>query len=248
MTKKKTEDKPEFKSVSDLLPDVKESIKEAAKPKRIVPRTIFDELFTKHENLVLQARKKDFTTQYEYEINDVNRDIVECIKMYFCLNPDFNKAGVISNEASLNKGILIHGDNGVGKSLLFDILHEVGRELMVRYNYNGIWFNIIAASSFVDLYMREVTKKEKNERTNFDLRHYYKGKLYIDDLGKEKLAFGRDEIFTEIIDERYKSNFNTYLTTNLSPSAIGKRYGIHIGDRIVEMFNLIKWKGDSFRK
>ena len=36
--------------------------------------------------------------------------------------------------------------------------------------------------------------------------------------------------------------------TNENPSAIAARYGNHIGDRLPEMFNIIKWEGKSWRE
>lgn len=238
----------EAQSIGDLLPGTKNAIKSANKTKRLLPRDKYDELFKKHSNIVLQEYTKDYSKTHEYESNDDNRDVVELIAKYFTQDPEYNAAGIITNEPSLNKGLLIFGDYGVGKSLLFEIIHAVGRELMVDYRYSGLWFRCVSAGSFVEHYMAEVVKKEKNALTNFDIRDYYKGQLYIDDLGFEKKAFNRDELFSKLLFERNRAKSKTFITTNLTPSEISERYGERIGDRLFEMFNLIKWKGESFRQ
>ena len=114
----------------------------------------------------------------------------------------------------------------------------------MRFNYKGLWFSKISCGSFVDDYMREVI----NDESTFELRNYYKGVLYIDDLGFEKLAFNKTEIIGDILFEREKLGSRTFITTNLKPSEITQRYGDRIGDRLPAMFNIINWKGKSFRK
>jgi len=64
--------------------------------------------------------------------------------------------------------------------------------------------------------MRSTTEKE----STFLISNYYKGKLYIDDLGKEKKAFNKNEIVGELLFERNRVGGKTFVTTNLSPLKI----------------------------
>lgn len=180
----------------------------------------------------------------KYLIDDRNKDIIYAVFRYFLQDEEFNELNIVKNEASLEKGLLIYGDYGIGKTFLFDILHKIGRELIVNFGYSGLWFNKISAGSFIDQYMSAT----KEDGTSFKVENYYKGVLYIDDLGFEKKAFNKTEIFGEILFERDKLNSKTYVTTNLTPSQIASRYDDRIADRLPKMFNIIKWNGESFRK
>lgn len=178
-----------------------------------------------------------------YIIDDRNKDVIFTVFKYFLKDPDFNEAGLITTEPSLEKGLLIFGDYGVGKTLLFEILHKIARSFLDHGN-KQMWFSCITASSFVEKYMSET----KNPDSTFSLDSYSKGRLYIDDLGFEPKAFNQKEIMAQILFDRNRFGSTTFVTTNLKPSEIVERYGDRIGDRLDEMFNIIKWNGESFRK
>ena len=88
----------------------------------------------------------------------------------------------------------------------------------------------------------------KDNSSSFNLDAYKRGNLYIDDLGFEKKAFNNHELIGELLFERYRNNALTFVTTNHSPKEISGRYGARIGDRLAEMFNIIKWEGESLRQ
>lgn len=195
-----------------------------------------------------------------YVVDKRNEKVIFTVLRYFLQDEKFNSYKLITSEPSLDKGLLIFGNYGVGKSQLFEILHEVGRELVQKAHCKNLWFNQISTGSFVDQYMEAA----KDDSKPFNLKDFYKGKLYIDDLGFEKKAFNKTELLGELLFERYKKfieNRNkkqrepkhiltsrTYITTNLTPSEIRERYGDRIGDRLPEMFNILKWEGKSFRE
>ncbi|MFC5046928.1 hypothetical protein [Aquimarina hainanensis] len=138
---------------------------------------------------------------------------------------------------------MITGDYGVGKTYLFEILHNIGREIMQKRNHGEMFFNCVSTPSLVSEYMRE----SKISDSTFNIKQYYSGNLYIDDLGYEEKAFNRIEILGEILFERYRNKALTLATTNLIPSELTMKYGERIGDRLPKMFNIIKWNGNSFR-
>jgi hypothetical protein len=187
-------------------------------------------------NLFKKHRPKDFV------IDDRNEKVIFTILRYFLKDNNFNEYGLIKSTPSLDKGILIFGDYGVGKTQLFSIINEIGRELL-KYGCSDLWFSQISAGLFVENYMRSTTERE----STFLISNYYKGKLYIDDLGKEKKAFNKNEIVEELLFERNRVGGKTFVTTNLSPVEISEKYGPRLGDRLPEMFNIISWRGESFR-
>lgn len=179
-----------------------------------------------------------------FELNDQNKNVVFTILRYFSGVEDFDSDGVVINKASQEKGLLVFGTYGVGKTVLFDILRKVGLNLFKSYNYKRLQMPGISCGNFVQLYMMST----KRDDININIESRYKGKLYIDDLGVEQKCFNNYELIGDILFERYRNNAPTYVTTNLKPSEIVARYGDRIGDRLPEMFNIIKWNGKSFRK
>ena len=162
--------------------------------------------------------------------------------MYFLGDPDFNKHGVIKKGSSLRKGILIYGDIGVGKTTIFMILHKVGKRLL-KIGIKNYWFSTYSSISLVEDYMQAA----KDPTSNFDFKNLTKGKLYLDDVGFEDLAFGRKDVLADLFFERNRTGAITFVTTNETPSQLAIRYGGRIADRLIEDFNIIKWSGSSFR-
>lgn len=179
-----------------------------------------------------------------YVIGPRNEEVIYTVLRFFLQADDFNSYGLIKNKPNLKKGLLIYGDYGVGKSQLFEIIRDMGRELATKANCNDLWFSQISAGSFVDEYMAST----KDDHTNFRVENYYRGKLYIDDLGFEKKAFNKTELFGQVLFERNKRGSKTFVTTNLKPYELTEKYGERIGDRLPEMFNIINWSGESFRE
>lgn len=178
-----------------------------------------------------------------FVLDESNEKIIYTVLLYFLKDRLFHKYGIIKNDASLEKGLLIYGDYGVGKTELFKIIRKIGRDLC-KFNYYDFWFPEISAGSFIEEYMASTNQLE----SNFRLEKFYGGKLYIDDLGFEKKAFNRDEVLGDVLFERNRHGATSYVTTNLTPAALSERYGERIGDRLPEMFNIISWRGESFRK
>lgn len=200
----------------------------------MVNKKLFWHLFLRH----VDRQKLDF------KIDKQNEKIIYSIFRYFMLMENFNEYGIIKNRPSLRKGLLVYGDYGVGKSTLFDAIHEVGKEIVTKFHIAQLWFPRISAISMVTHYYQSL----KDPKSTFALKDYYRGKLYIDDLGKEEKAFNREEIIEKVLFERHRRKLKTFVTTNDTPSAIAQRYGSHIGDRLPEMFNIIKWEGKSWRE
>lgn len=173
-----------------------------------------------------------------YVIDDTNYDVISKLCLYF--------SGIETEELPLTKGILISGEVGVGKSLMFKAFSEALK------NY-GKSFRIVSCQDVVfgyentgelDLYMG-------NEKG-------YSGKpakFCFDEIGRETIPamhFGnKRNVIQHIIAYRYNvwqsSGLITHGTTNASPKEIVSVYGEHIADRIKEMFNYLVIKGESKR-
>ena len=99
---------------------------------------------------------------------------------------------------------------------------------------------------------------------------YSNGNLFLDDMKREKDAsnFGITNVVKSILEKRYNNqkkysdekfnktksfgsmNFHEDYPNNIdfAIQECGVRYGGHIYDRMFEMFNIIEFKGKSFRK
>lgn len=75
--------------------------------------------------------------------------------------------------------------------------------------------------------------------------------LLIDDVGQDPVEFksyGNAFIpFVEIINKRYDAQYPVIITSNLSLTEIGNRYGERITDRFKEMAEQITFTGKSYR-
>lgn len=76
--------------------------------------------------------------------------------------------------------------------------------------------------------------------------------LGIDDLGTEpaEIVDYGNPIYpvVRLIEHRYESQSFTFITTNLTPSEIRKKYGDHIADRFNEMLHVIVFQDVTYRR
>lgn len=241
------------KTITDTIQNLKNRLTE---DKGVNVQEAFENPYKHTEAPKYQLTEKDFNCLFDYYANLAikakggesykTNKIIETVKGYFMGMEDFDKHKLSLSKPNIFKGLLIWGNYGIGKSMLFDIMHEVGRELMVKKNYPGVWFSSISANNLVKDYMSEATNKETS--SDKFLMKYYKGNLYIDDLGFEQMAFNKTELLADVLFERHREGSITFATTNLTPKQLGGRYGARIADRMPEMFNIIKWEGQSLRE
>ena len=76
--------------------------------------------------------------------------------------------------------------------------------------------------------------------------------LCIDDVGLEPtevLDYGNAlNPVIEIMEQRYRQQLFTFITTNLTPAQIREKYGDRIADRFNETMKCIVYKNPTFRK
>ncbi|WP_139959195.1 P-loop NTPase family protein [Flavicella sediminum] len=218
----------------------KNSKKEASKKEKLVDKK--DLL-----NIFMKTCANFYGPGKHFVIDDENRAVVIELLAYFSRSNKFGK--LVRNQASLDKGILLFGECGLGKSDLFEVFRRMGK-FLAGYGYMQMFFKSHTAKDLVNNKI-ELSKKANERDTDFIRIDFEKGNIYIDDVGTEPKFFTQ-EVIADILQQRYiKSKSNprkTYITTNLKPSEIGERYGKQVDDRLREMFNIIKWEGDSRRK
>jgi len=204
-----------------------------------------NELFTVFKNTFLELNGKKF------ELNDVTRENIAPFLYYFSKNEKFFKCKNLSNlsKPSFDKGLLVIGDFGNGKTSVFKTFEKIFK------NMPGYIFTGYSANHVVVEYEKctdDILRKEFEHKM-------FKGKRYFDDVKTERTAsnYGKVNIFKEILEERYNQKSLTYISCNYkdgSPNDInealsefGEKYGGRVYDRLFEMFNIIEFKGKSFR-
>jgi hypothetical protein len=147
-------------------------------------------------------------------------------------------------EAGMNrKGLVLWGDNGTGKTRWANHFARAkcraAQEIVVSWRQHGSE----SALSFVS------PCREYGAHLN-----HPGGDVLIDDLGAEHTLndFGNKiEALADVIVDRYcwfsREMGKTYITTNLSPEQITKRYDDRIISRLYEMCTFIEFKGSDVR-
>lgn len=181
-------------------------------------------------------------------LNADNRKVFKLVTQYFAKDEAFEQFEddkIALNQFKLNKGLLIIGGVGCGKTAMMRTFHQIGKKIIQARGDNIMYFQIISCNALV----REYEGLEQRDKEYFFDRNI-KGVKYFDDFGTEEDAsnFGKVNLMKNILEERYLRGSKCHLSTNLSPKEINDKYGFRVYDRLKEMFNVIVMNGTSFRK
>lgn len=212
------------------------------------------------------------TQRKNFEKNESSLANLEPIFKYFLKDESFFSCKNLVKEIngrkltnSFEKGLLIVGHSGNGKTSImksFEYLFKTNVDLAYSENWNNTsdWMRLRFKMVMSDELVSEFEGLQNpDSRTNFNKK--YSSHVYmIDDAKRERKSsnFGAVEIIKEVIEKRYNSRARTFITCNYHKDypndlhealvEFGDRYGGHIYDRLFEMFNIIEFKGVSFRK
>ncbi|SHI28807.1 hypothetical protein SAMN05443429_1012 [Cruoricaptor ignavus] len=183
-------------------------------------------------------------THREFLIPQHERAMVFAALVYFLR--DEKAAEAIGLD--LNKGLMLSGPIGCGKTTLFRI--------MQKFPKNQASFGIVSTRKVVSEFMQQ--GYEILENYSFGQQYNYNRKPIVwcfDDLGAEASSkyFGNNcNVMAEILLSRYdlfiEKGIPTHLTTNLTAAEIEQVYGNRIRSRMREMFNLIGYSAKSTDK
>lgn len=154
------------------------------------------------------------------------------------------------NNPSFDKGLLIVGGYGNGKTSILRAFES----LFAKYNFT-CRYKLVNTQDMVMEWEQLTTQEQKKQ---FHDKYMCKI-LCIDDAKKERKAsnYGISEIVGDILVMRYNKGLKTHISCNYVPKDETQdlrnalleftRYGEHFYDRIFEMFNIVEFKGKSFR-
>lgn len=171
---------------------------------------------------------------------------LKAVFLYYLRDPEFKN--FVKNEMDFDKGLLIVGDVGNGKSSIMKAFESV-------FKGSNLYFKGYSTNEAVAMYDKCADSNEKDEL----MKALTTGNRYFDDLLTERQTnnYGRIELFKDVIEIRESNNKLTHASINYDfnfPNDLNKallqineKYGKRAYDRIYKMFNIIEFKGNSFR-
>jgi len=161
-----------------------------------------------------------------FDIDESNHEVID--QLFFYITGDQQRF-----KGDIDKGILLYGPIGTGKTILLRGFAGVYAKLLDRM------FEYYSAFDVNRLVVRDGIEK------------YAKRPLLIDDLGKEQEIvkdYGTDvRPILELFAARYDNGAITFATTNYSNETFIKKYGQQTVDRFLETFNPLHLPGISRR-
>lgn len=185
--------------------------------------------------------------KYDFVIDDENTDCFDLLCYYFTENQEgferlANVMGV--SNPSLDKGLLICGNPGTGKTDMMKLFQKNTRQVYYMRPAKKVCADFLKSSDklipeeYTDLYQLSV---------NDPATLYQKvAGICIDDMGaeSEKNNYGNHtNVIGELIEIRYDSGFMGPLmhgTTNLSAEELTAFYGERVVSRMRQKFNFIE--------
>jgi len=201
--------------------------------------------------------KQKFYTNFEkiemkkFKSSEEVEEILSTIIFYFIGAPQFLTSPIINSnisEPSFQKGLLLIGNYGTGKTSIMKVVTEIFKEFKM--------FVKIKNTSEIVL---DYECLAPNEKKDF-FENLKRGTWVFDDLLNERDAnnFGKTELFKNILEIRCDNKRITHATCNYDPDFPGDvekglkqfytKYGGRIYDRLHEMFNIVEFKGKSMRR
>lgn len=184
----------------------------------------------------------------QFEVNNENKAAINAIFSCLVLKDDESIGeDILKRKISLKKGFYIFGDLGCGKSTFMSLLAE-----FKKIN-NDSTFRFMTVSEVCQAY------KQSGSIDRFTFNEDgIQGKpatYCFDELGREPKVvdnYGtKMDVISQVLQDRYvlwqSKGVITHLITNLDFEELGNRYGEFIKERIVEMCNVIEFKGESKR-
>ena len=231
------------------------------------------ELIENFKRCYKEANNCDFKSKNPFSENEEPFLLIKTLFYYFLTDNRFFKSPLLSkiSEPSFNKGLLIIGGFGCGKTSIFRAIKRLFNEYIKliqsndfsneKYLMNCLRFD---ACTSTDVVLNYSNSKDTSYCQDIITNLIRPTPLYIDDILREDDAYnyGKRNIFKEVLSARADKNYKTYLTCNYleidedgktadtleSLNQFRKKYDGRIYDRLFQMFNIIELKGKSFRR
>ncbi|MCK5600297.1 hypothetical protein KAR91_00330 [Candidatus Pacearchaeota archaeon] len=160
----------------------------------------------------------------EFLVDNDNKEAINQLYYFLVGSKEFN--------GELNKGIILMGSIGNGKTVLMESFIDV--------------FNETSGKIVTCIHSKDIARIN----TDNPVGYLNKRPLFIDDIGKEQESIKTYGTIVkpmeDLINERYKNFGLTFATANYKYDDMS--YSNHTIDRMKQMFNIIILPGNSRRK
>jgi DNA replication protein DnaC len=187
---------------------------------------------------------------FDFVFDEYNLPIIEILIMYFN-----NIKSIDTIVVNLNKGIILAGSVGTGKSKIMQLFSHYGfiKQLEKKFKFERAVFMIDQYSTGGNAEINTYLYNIQTNGYNYKVRKPFN--LCIDDIGlvdEEAMYFGnRENVIAKILFTRYdflELNILTHATTNIEVETMKQKYGERLYSRFREMFNFIHLDGNDRRK
>ncbi len=185
-----------------------------------------------------------------FQIDEYNQQPIIKGLQYFNRDPVFE-----TNGLSLNKGLMVMGTYGTGKTIYMKIFKQycfikrLNHQYKIESSEDISHLFAIYGYTGINVFMKNIEEKSPGFYVQVPKN------LCIDDLGAERDSvkyFGNDEnVMSTVLSARYnlfQKGILTHVTTNLNQTRLVERYGDRLYSRFKEMFNIIILDGEDRRK
>lgn len=209
-----------------------------------------------HVDLLMELLTDELVKlQPNYKVDDYSGAIIDQIVNYASMDEDL----LNEKSFSVNKGLLIMGKVGCGKTLIISALANMMKQFrfldrsVSRSEFNVAYIPVyLITENFIKIGY-EIFNGSQNLYTSLPeiAQKIYSEKLFIDDIGSENIvsSFGNTtNVIGELILRRYDTGKLIFATTNLDSKSLKAFYGERVYSRMTEMLNFIVMEGEDRRR
>lgn len=192
----------------------------------------------------------------EFEPTEFQKPVITALSLYFSGKPEFEQLDtrLYNNQPtkfSLNKGIWMWGNPGVGKTLMMEMFNRNSRLCYEVIHCPKLAYEYVKqGDEAIERFGKIIPAIQSS--TNFGQK--VMGVCY-NDLGVETVPskhYGNPiNVLETITLQAYENKvpyWHRFVTTNLVFDQVKEVYGLRFIDRIKECFNIIEVRGESLRK
>jgi DNA replication protein DnaC len=247
----------ELAAISDYEEGVKPTEEQKAKRAEYAQKVFADPKEASYEfdkDMLWQLFTGTWKEQNElgFEVTNETIENLKPVMYYFLRDEKFFDCERLTDKSkpSFDKGLLIMGGYGNGKSSIMLALHTV-----LQF-HSELSFAHRDANDVVSDYEQCKDAQEKEMLW----KPLTIGRCFFDDVKTEEVAnnFGKKNLFKDILEIRYKNKALTHICCNYADGQngniqagldeFGVKYGGRVYDRLKHMFNIIEFKGKSMRE
>ena len=262
-----------FKNTVDAEDSIQEYRRKMNEPPVIVDYGRID-IYHLYEAFLAYYRHINGRSFDETANNGEGRIFARTMLFYLIGSKRFLESPLISNitEPSLDKGILVAGKWGNGKTTILRTLHEMfSRPLsnpLIIKNRDGLsyplsFWKIVLRYHTANKVVDDYEWRNTTQKLEFWNKHETGFNIYDDVLTERQVSnYGKFEIFKDVFEKRHDRKLRSIVAVNYSTDEnikaeteiertfieIGSRYGNRVYDRMFSDFTVLELKGKSLRR